>query len=199
MKKAINIILIFIISVLMANTNIYANEEDFFELEFSVLENKEEKDLDIYLLLPKEYIIEAIKYDGLDIEYKGVETFKENNIPSINISNEEISDDVYLEDNTEYIQILLKPNEDGIYTFNILSGYLDKKIKFRIKSEDSDMIAYIEEPRIKDSKCKIEYNVNANTIKQPDEKVFSTNTLLALIVVIIIIAGIIFIYNKQKK
>lgn len=199
MKKAINIILIFIISVLIANTNIYANEEDFFELEFSVLENKEEKDLDIYLLLPKEYIIEAIKYDGLDIEYKGVETFKENNIPSINISNEEISDDVYLEDNTEYIQILLKPNEDGIYTFNILSGYLDKKIKFRIKSEDSDMIAYIEEPRIKDSKCKIEYNVNANTIKQPDEKVFSTNTLLALIVVIIIIAGIIFIYNKQKK
>lgn len=199
MKKAINIILIFIISVLMANTNIYANEEDFFELEFSVLENKEEKDLDVYLLLPKEYIIEAIKYDGLDIEYKGVETFKENNIPSINISNEEISDDVYLEDNTEYIQILLKPNEDGIYTFNILSGYLDKKIKFRIKSEDSDMIAYIEEPRIKDSKCKIEYNVNANTIKQPDEKVFSTNTLLALIVVIIIIAGIIFIYNKQKK
>lgn len=199
MKKAINIILIFIISVLMANTNIYANEEDFFELEFSVLENKEEKDLDIYLLLPKEYIIEAIKYDGLDIEYKGVETFKENNIPSINISNEEISDDVYLEDNTEYIQILLKPNEDGIYTFNILSGYLDKKIKFRIKSEGSDMIAYIEEPRIKDSKCKIEYNVNANTIKQPDEKVFSTNTLLALIVVIIIIAGIIFIYNKQKK
>ena len=51
------------------------------------MENKEEMDLDIYLLLPKEYIIEAIKYDGLDIEYKGVETFKENNIPSINISN----------------------------------------------------------------------------------------------------------------
>lgn len=101
-------------------------------------------DLDIYLLLPKEYIIEAIKYDGLDIEYKGLETFKENNIPSINISNEEISDDVYQEDNTEYIQVLLKPNEDGIYTFNILSGYLDKEIKFRIKSKDSDMIAYIE-------------------------------------------------------
>lgn len=198
MKKAINIILIFIISVLIANTNIYASENDFFELEFSVLENKEQKDLDIYLLLPKEYIIEAIKYDGLDIEYKGVETLKENNIPSINISNEEISDDVYLEDNTEYIQILLKPNEDGIYTFNILSGDLDKKIKFRIKSEDADMIAYIEEPKIKDSKCKIEYNVNENIIKQPDEKVFSTNTLLALIAVIIIMAGIIFIYKKQK-
>ena len=60
------------------------------------------------------------------------------------------------------------------------------------------MIAYIEEPRIKDSKCKIEYNVNENIIKQPDEKVFSTNTLLALIVVIIIMAGIIFIYKKQK-
>ena len=74
-KTIISLFMIIIISLLMImfnTTNVQATSSDseFFELQFEIINNEENENIDIYLLLPKEYIEFAIEHDNLDIEYE---------------------------------------------------------------------------------------------------------------------------------
>ena len=198
MKRLVFAFSISLIIILGSIVNFSYAYDKMYTLEFKVLDTSE--NFDLYLLLSKEYIEYAIKKDGLDIKYKGVETLKDNDIPSINIEDKnDISDELYKENGIEYIQILLKQNEEGKYVFDILEDYTDMDMKFRIKNVDKDYIVHINNFKISDNVCKIEYNYNENTVKQPDTTVvpFLTKLLIILLVVIIVIGAVAYI--KQRR
>ena len=205
MKKRITtlfaIIIISLLMIIFNTTNAQAtsSESEFFQLQFKIINNEENENVDIYLLLPKEYIEFAIEHDKLDIEYEGASTLKENNIPSIDVDRSNILDDIYEEDGTEYIQILLEKNEDNIYSFNILSDYFDLDMKYRIKNDDKDFIAHIDNFDIENGVCEIEYDYNADIVKQPDRKMFSFGTILLVAIIIIILILGISSYTKHKN
>ena len=205
MKKRITtlfaIIIISLLMIIFNTTNAQAtsSESEFFQLQFKIINNEENENVDIYLLLPKEYIEFAIEHDKLDIEYEGANTLKENNIPSIDVDRSNILDDIYEEDGTEYIQILLEKNEDNIYSFNILSDYFDLDMKYRIKNDDKDFIAHIDNFDIENGVCEIEYDYNADIVKQPDRKMFSFGTILLVAILIIILILGISSYTKHKN
>ena len=126
MKKSIiflfAVMMISLLIIILNTTNSQARlaDDEFFKLQFEIKNNEENENVDIYLLLPKEYIEFAIKHDNLDIEYEGANTLKENSIPSINVDGLNILDDIYEENGIKYVQILLEKNEDNIYSFDIL-------------------------------------------------------------------------------
>ena len=198
MKKLVFIFSILLIIILGVLANFSYAYEKMYTLEFEASDVS--KSFDLYLLLPKEYIEYAIRKDDLDIEYKGVETLKDNDIPSINIENKnDISDELYKENGIEYIQILLHQNEDGKYVFDILEDYPDMDMKYRIKNVDKDDIVHINNFEISDNVCKIEYNYDENTIKQPNTTFvpFLMKLLIILLAVIIVIGAVAYI--KQRR
>ena len=198
MKKLVFIFSILLIIILGVLANFSYAYEKMYTLEFEASDVS--KSFDLYLLLPKEYIEYAIRKDDLDIEYKGIETLKDNDIPSINIENKnDISDELYKENGIEYIQILLKQNEDGKYVFDILEDYPDMDMKYRIKNVDKDDIVHINNFEISDDVCKIEYNYDENTIKQPNTTFvpFLMKLLIILLAVIIVIGAVAYI--KQRR
>ena len=198
MKKLVFIFSILLIIILGVLANFSYAYEKMYTLEFEASDVS--KSFDLYLLLPKEYIEYAIRKDDLDIEYKGIETLKDNDIPSINIENKnDISDELYKENGIEYIQILLNQNEDGKYVFDILEDYPDMDMKYRIKNVDKDDIVHINNFDISDDVCKIEYNYDENTIKQPNTTFvpFLMKLLIILLAVIIVIGAVAYI--KQRR
>ena len=86
-KKICCILSIIFLLLICILTNISNSYNETYTLEFKTI-NANEK-FDIYVLLPKEYIIFAIKEDKLDIQYNGVETLKENDIQSIKVKKED--------------------------------------------------------------------------------------------------------------
>ena len=198
MRKLVFIFSILLIIILGVLANFSYAYEKMYTLEFEASDVS--KSFDLYLLLPKEYIEYAIRKDDLDIEYKGVETLKDNDIPSIKVENKnDISDELYKENGIEYIQILLNQNEDGKYVFDILEDYPDMDMKYRIKNVDKDDIVHINNFEISDNVCKIEYNYDENTIKQPNTTFvpFLMKLLIILLAVIIVIGAVAYI--KQRR
>ena len=197
MKRMITILSVFvmIIGVILFNYS-YAYEKTY-TLEFKASDVSD--DFDLYLLLPKDYVLFAIEEDGLNKEYTGVETLKNNDIPSIRVDKESISDELYEEGGVEYIQILLEENEDGKYEFDILSNYNKMNMKYRVKNMNKDDIVHIDNFKISNGACKVEYNYEKNTVKQPDTEFIPFVTkVLMIILVVIIVVGIIA-YIKQRR
>ena len=202
-KTIISLFMIIIISLLMIilnTTNVQAasSDSEFFELQFEIINNEENDNVDIYLLLPKEYIEFAIEHDNLNIEYEGANTIKENNIPSINVDGLNIEDELYEENGIEYVQILLEKNDDDIYSFDILSDYFDLDMRYRIKNDNKDFIAHIDNFNIENGVCEIGYDYSSDIVKQPDKKMFSLGTIILIIILIIIIILGISSYIKKK-
>ena len=191
MKKILNIIILAIIILILFIPNVKAVDLSTYELKLKVLENTENKEFDLYILLPKSYIVYAIDNSNLNIEYTGAETLKENNIPGIDIDKNTVEDEIYKENDNEYVQILLEPNEDNEYTFNILSSYIGKDMKFRIKNDEKDYIMHLDNFTVKDNTCQLEYNYSQNSLKQKDYTEFSFSTILFIILIIIVFIAII--------
>ena len=197
MKRMITILSVFvmIIGVILFNYS-YAYEKTY-TLEFKASDVSE--DFDLYLLLPKDYVLFAIEEDGLNIEYTGVETLKNNDIPSIRVDKESISDELYEEGGVEYIQILLEENEEGKYEFDILSNYNKMNMKYRVKNMNKDDIVHIDNFKISNGVCKVEYNYEKNTVKQPDTEFIPFVTKVLMIVLVVIIVVGIIAYIKQRR
>lgn len=197
MKRVITILSVFVIIIGIIIFNYSYAYEETYTLEFEALDVSEE--FDLYLLLPKDYILFVIEEDGLNIEYTGVETLKNNDIPSIRVDKENISDELYEEDGVEYIQILIEENEDGKYEFDILSNYNKMDIKYRVKNMNKDDIVHIDNFKISNGVCKVEYNYEKNTVKQPDTEFipFATKVLMIILIVIIVVG--IIAYIKQRR
>lgn len=191
MKKILNIIILAIIILILFIPNVKAVDLSTYELKLKVLENTENKEFDLYILLPKSYIVYAIDNSNLSIEYAGAETLKENNIPGIDINKNNVEDEIYKENDNEYVQILLEPNEDNEYTFNILSSYIGKDMKFRIKNDEKDYIMHLDNFTVKDNTCQLEYNYSQNSLKQKDYTEFTFSTVLFIILIIIVFIAII--------
>lgn len=197
MKRMITIFsaVVMIIGIILLNYS-YAYEETY-TLEFKASDVSD--NFDLYLLLPEDYILFAIKEDGLNIAYIGAETLKNNDIPSIRVNKENISDELYEENGVRYIQILLEENEKGKYEFDILSNYSKMDMKYRVKNMNKDDIAHIDNFKISNGVCKVEYNYEKNTVKQPDTEFIPFVTkVLIIILVVIIVVGIIA-YIKQRR
>lgn len=193
------VIVIFMLfeSFLFNLNNSYCYDEKI-TLEFETVDDSEM--FDLYILLPREYINYAIKNDGLDIEYEGVETLKNRDIPSINVNKENISNDLYEEDDEEYIQILLEENENNKYEFYILKDYGKLNIKYRIKNINKDEIVHIDNFKIDSNNvCEIKYNYEENTVKQPNVGFIPFMTKLLIIVLVIIITVGIIAYVKKRR
>ncbi|MCI8384579.1 MAG: hypothetical protein HFJ33_06970 [Clostridia bacterium] len=187
MKKMITIL---IISVMIGVCG-YVQASTTFELSFRVLNNKKSERFDLYILLPKEYIEFAIKEANLEIDYEGVSTIKENTIPGIFIEKSKVQDEVYTENDQEYVPIRLE-KENQVYSFEILKNYPKMDIKYRIKNIQKDYIVHIDNFKIESGKCEIEYDYQKDTIKQPDKKIMPTGVkiLTILLVFLIIVSAI---------
>lgn len=190
MKRYIVIICICVLVIMMNISIVMANSTYTIELE--VTKNTENKSFTLYMLLPQDYIEYAINKAGLDIEYTGAETLKQYDIPLINIDKEKIQDETYSENGIEYVQILLEQNEDSMYIFEIIEDYPDMDMKLRVKNNEKDYIMHIDNFKIKDDVCQIEYNYDKNEIKQPTQITINFGTLLLIIILVFIaIIGIV--------
>ncbi len=197
MKKLIVTLFLFImiISIMVSS---YADLSST-ELNFSIVSNEKKEEFDTYILLPESYIQFAITNSLLAIKYEGPSTLKNNYIPGINIEKtENIQDEIYKENDTEYVQILLEPNEEGILKFDILEDYNKLDIKYRIKNEEKDFIVHIDNFKIENGKCEIEYNYDKNTVKQPDKEFTGNAKILIFIVILVIIIWIVS-YIKRRR
>ncbi len=190
MKRYIVIICICVLVIMMNISIVMANSTYTIGLE--VTKNTENKSFTLYMLLPQDYIEYAINKAGLDIEYTGAETLKQYDIPLINIDKEKIQDETYSENGIEYVQIVLEQNEDSMYIFEIIEDYPDMDMKLRVKNNEKDYIMHIDNFKIKDDVCQIEYNYDKNEIKQPTQITINFGTLLLIIILVFIaIIGII--------
>lgn len=197
--KYIYVILIIIFLIMALTPIIKANSTNRIELK--VISNKEAKDFELYMLLPEDYIKYAISQAGLNIEYNGAETLRQNEIPLIDIDKSKIQDETYDEGGVEYVQILLEPDEDNTYTFDIIASYSALDMEFRVKNDEKDYIMHIDNFEIEDNVCEIEYDYDNDVIKQPTKIVINFGTLLLIIILIFIVSiGIISqLKTKNKK
>ena len=167
------------------------------ELQFKTIENVDNEDFDLYVLLPEKYIKFAMLNSYLDIKYEGIKTLKNNVIPGISINIDNIQEETQTENGVEYVQVLLDKNEDDIYTFEMLKDYNDLDIKFRIKNDKKDYIVHIDNFKIENGVCKIEYNYSEDIVKQPDKIMINGAMILVIILIIVIILGVIsYIKNR---
>jgi len=198
MKKLGVILSVIVILVMIGATYVNAYT-DTYTLQLEVINNKKSEKIDLYILLPKEYIIYAIKQDNLNLTYDGANTLKKNQIPSIQVESRKVKEDIYEENGIEYVQILLEPNEEGIYEFEVLSDYTQMNLKYRAKNIVKDYIMHIDNFKVESGKCQIKYDYEKNTIKQPNKTIipFATKALIVLLIIIIVVGGIAYI--KQRR
>ena len=194
MKKLVTIIFICMLIMMMCIPVVKANSTYTIALE--VTKNKEEKTFELYMLLPENYITYAINKAGMDIEYTGAETLTQNDIPLIDVDKSKVQNETYRENGIEYVQILLEPDEDGMYTFEIIADYPEMDMKLRVKNDEKDYIMHIDNFEIEDNVCQIEYDYDKNEIKQSTKIVINFGTILLIVILVMII--IIAIISKAK-
>ena len=194
MKKFINIVFIFIFVISMLIPIVKANSAYTIQLE--VTKNEEKESFELYMLLPENYIVYAINKSILNIQYNGAETLKQNKIPGIEVDENNVQDETYSENGIEYVQILLKSNEDNMYTFDIIGDYPDMDMKLRVKNDEKDYIMHIDNFKVENDVCQIEYDYDNDEIKQPNRIVINFGTLFLIIILVLII--IISIISKIK-
>lgn len=194
MKKLVTII--FICMLIMIMTIPVVKASSTYTIELEVTKNEKEETFELYILLPESYITYAINKAGMDIEYVGAETLIHNEIPLIDVDKSKVQDETYSENGIEYVQILLEPNSDNLYTFEIIADYPEMDMKLRVKNDEKDYIMHIDNFKIENDVCEIEYDYDNDEIKQPTKVVINFGTLLLIIILIMII--IIAIISKVK-
>lgn len=194
MKKLI--IIIFICMLIMIMTIPVVKASSTYTIELEVTKNEKEETFELYMLLPESYITYAINKAGMDIEYVGAETLTQNDIPLIDVDKSKVQNETYSENGIEYVQVLLEPDEEGMYTFEIIADYPEMDMKLRVKNDEKDYIMHIDNFKIENDVCQIEYDYDNDKIKQPTKIVINFGTLLLIIILIMII--IIAIISKVK-
>ena len=201
MKKILSIFIIFIIIASTMITVVQASDYKHIELNLKILDYTRKDKVNLSILLPKDYIIYAINNSNLNIEYKGVETLKDNDIIGIEVNKNNINDELYVDNNTgiEYIQIRLEPNSEGNYTFNILENYKKLDMKFRITNDEKDYIMHIDNFKTENNVCKIEYNYTKDKLKQPETIKINFITLFFIVILIILVIVTIMVKVKVEN
>ena len=199
MKKFMKIIYIIIMAIMLLAPVANASSYKTIDLQLKVTKNVNNANFNMYMLLPKDYIVYAINNANLNIEYDGPNTLKENTIIGINVEKSKIQDETYNEDGIEYVQILLEPTNNNIYNFKILSDYNKLDMKFRVKNDEKDYIMHIDNFKTDDNECKMEYNYDQNQMKQSNKIVINFGTLLLIVILVLIISVAIISKIKIKN
>ena len=199
MKKFMKIIYIIIMAIMLLAPVANASSYKTIDLQLKVTKNVNNANFNMYMLLPKDYIVYAINNANLNIEYDGPNTLKENTIIGISVEKSKIQDETYNEDGIEYVQILLEPTNNNIYNFKILSDYNKLDMKFRVKNDEKDYIMHIDNFKTDDNECKMEYNYDQNQIRQANKIVINFGTLLLIVILVLIISVAIISKIKTKN
>lgn len=194
MKKFVTIVFICMLMIIMTIPVVKASSN--YTIELKVTKNEKEESFELYMLLPESYITYVINKAGLDIEYTGPETLMQNEIPFIDVDKSKVQDKTYSENGIEYVQILLESDVNNVYTFEIIADYPEMDMKLRVKNDEKDYIMHIDNFKVENDVCQIEYDYDKNEIKQPTKVVINFGTLLLIIILIMII--IIAIISKVK-
>ena len=197
MKK---IILIILLLINILSIPVLATTENVNKLKLTVVDANEA--YQIYILLPKKYIMYAIEKDGLDIEYDKANTLIYNNIPSIPVDIDNVQEETYVENNQEYVQVLLDDFGSGEYYFEIIEDYIDMDMLYRVKSQTRDNIIHIDNFELKNNTCKIEYNYEKNIVKATYNKNIKINIDFEwwqILLIIILVIFIIYLYKRREK
>lgn len=162
MKKII--IAIFVLVLLLVITiQVYADSIDVGRLQLKVINANE--DYELYILLPRNYIMYAINHDGLDIDYDGANTLINNTIPSIIVNINNVVKETYIDNRIEYVQIKLDNLGDDEYLFEIIPEYTNMDMMYRIKSDSRDNLMIIKNFQMIKNVCEMEYDYETNEIK----------------------------------
>ena len=146
------------------NTRAKAVEEpSTYKLQLKIL-NKTE-DYKLYVLLPESYLDYALEQSGIITQDKGIDLLKNNEIPGIKIEKQNIQENVYKENEIEYVQILLTPDQNETYHFDVIESYKNMDIKFRLTSNSADNIMHLNNFEVQDKVCKMEYDFKEGTFK----------------------------------
>ena len=163
MKRVCKILIFSILIISMLTIPVKATDAEMTKLKLKVVEANE--DYDIYILLPKKYIMYAVQHDGLNLLYEGANTLKYNVIPSITVNINNVQDNTYVDNKIEYVQIKLDNLGDNDYLFEIIPEYTDMDMLYRIKSASKDNLMVISNFQVQDNTCEMEYNYAQNEIK----------------------------------
>ena len=202
MKKIFKIILLIILFINISYINVSATNEEVNKVRLNV--TNADEDYQIYILLPKKYIMYAINYDGLNIEYDKANTLIYNNIPSISVDINDIQKDTYIdeENRIEYVQILLDDLGGEEYYFEIIKEYTDMDMLYRIKSTSRDNLLHINNFSLEDNSCDMEYNYKENTITtdiHKDIKIKFDFEWWQILAIVILTIFIIYLYKRRNK
>lgn len=199
MKKILSTVLLSIIFIISIIIPAQADSETS-QLRLKV--NNSNENYSIYMLLPKKYVKYVIQYDGLDINYSGADTLKNNVIPNIIVDINKIEDETYIDNGIEYIQIKLDDLGEEEYVFDILSEYKDMDMLYRVKSSTRDNIMIIDNFRIENNTCKMVYDYETNTIKTNEQTHFKLGFDLSwwqVALIILVVFGLGYIYDRRGR
>lgn len=200
MKKILSTVLLSIIFIISIIIPTQADSETS-QLRLKV--NNSNENYSIYILLPKKYVKYVIQYDGLDINYSGADTLKNNVIPNIIVDINKIEDETYIDNGIEYIQIKLDDLGEEEYVFDILSEYKDMDMLYRVKSSTRDNIMIIDNFRIENNTCKMVYDYETNTIKTNEQTHFKLGFDLSwwqvALIIILVVFGLGYIYDRRGR
>lgn len=199
MKKIIKILILSVLLITSIYLPVKAVEGETTQLRLKVIDAEEP--YEIYMLLPKNYINYAIKYDGLDIGYDGANTLIYNTIPSIVVNVNNVLTDTYIDNGIEYVQIKLDDMGGEEYVFEIISEYTDMDMMYRVKSESKDNLMLIDNFTIEDNMCKMEYNYKEDTIqsqKGAELKIGFELHWWQILIIIVLIIFLVYLHNRRS-
>ena len=196
MRKILSIIIL--VLMIFNMKEVFATNSKY-TLNLKII-NKDEN-CKIYMLLPRSYIKFAMEQDGLSLNQNDdlVKTLRTNTLTTILIDKDLIEDKTYEENGIEYVQILLEPNSDGEYLFNIAENYGQKDMKYRVVGNLKDYIMHIDNFKEQNGICKIEYDYKEETIKNTIETKTSLLEKIKLWQVILVVSIIIIIFIINRK
>lgn len=197
MKKILKSIILMLVILLFISIPVLAESLDTGKLKLNVTNANEEYDL--YILLPKKYIMYAIKHDNLDIDYDGANTLIYNSIPSIIVNIDNVVKETYIDNGIEYVQVKLDNLGADDYLFEIIPEYTDMDMMYRIKSASRDNIMIIENFQMENNKCEMEYDYETNEIKTEKQSKIQFRFKISWWQILIIVIAVIFLIYLNKR
>lgn len=197
MKKILKSIILILVILLFISIPVLAESLDTGKLKLNVTNANEEYDL--YILLPKKYIMYAIKHDNLDIDYDGANTLIYNSIPSIIVNIDNVVKETYIDNGIEYVQVKLDNLGADDYLFEIIPEYTDMDMMYRIKSASRDNIMIIENFQMENNKCEMEYDYETNEIKTEKQSKIQFRFKISWWQILIIVIAVIFLIYLNKR
>lgn len=196
--KIINIILLFGMICCSFLGFYTVKAEDFYEVNFTVLNTEEA--CKVYWLLPEKYINYINQQTGVNFkidDIKGNTKAQSSYISYFNVSN--VQNEIYEENGVRYLQVELKEVAHS-FLFYIAPGYTDMDYKLRYKSDTRDVILHLNKFTYnEDGDCNIKYDYLLNDFKTEDEAKKGVSKYVAMLITLLAIMCIANILDNRGR